>query len=250
MDRDRVAGIALGVVLLIAVFLIPFGSFQLPSGQLNEVTLFNMVMQLAGSFCAQQPINLLIHEALIMISFIILVIAGTLGFHPLRAGVIGVFGMMLITTASVFNPMLGFNIPDYKAGYFIIWIVCAAAIVIGKLKPNARRKLSFLSSPAAPEKPVETTGPPTDLFEPLASTEVPQASSATKQPESKPYPSVSASVIEEEIVRVRAFMVVLDDEKRDKSISEEAYERLTAKLQRMLDELETEKKKYAKQVSQ
>ncbi len=254
MDKDRIAGIALGIVILMAVFLLPFGSFQLPSGQLNGVTLFNMVMQLAGSLGgAQQPVNLWIHEILIVVSFIILVIAGALGIYPLRSGAIGVLGMILITISSIFNPVLGFNIPSYGAGYFIVWGVSVAAIVIGRLKPNARRKLSFLSSQAASEETVETASPPMDLFKPLSSSEASQTSStepspATQPAVSLPFPPVSMNVIEEEITRIRAFLVVLGDEKKDKLISDEAHDRLSTRLQKILEELEAERKKRIEQV--
>ncbi|MEM2930290.1 MAG: hypothetical protein QW797_05465 [Thermoproteota archaeon] len=247
MDRDRIAGVALGLVIILAMFLLPFGSFLLPSGQLGEATLFSMVAQFVGNIVngVQQPMNLLIYEIIILASFIILIAAGALGFYPLRSGIIGILAMILITTVTIFNPVLGLNTPSYGAGYFIIWGASAAATVIGRLRPNARRKIASAVSQPPPQEVVETSSPPMDLFKPLSSEEEAQTPSAETSPASQPtesFSSVGLNVIEEEMTRIRAFLVVLEDENKDNIISGEAYGRLSMKLRKMLDELEAERK--------
>jgi hypothetical protein len=248
MDRDRIAGIAIGLVIIAAIFLLPFGSFPPTSNQPSGATLFSMVTRFLEDIAGgvQQPTSLLIYEVIILLSFVILVAAGVLGFYPLRSGVIGILGIILITTVTIFNPVLGFNIPSYGAGYFIVWGASIAAMMIGRLRPNARRKVSSPVSQPPPEEVVETSGPPMDLFKPLSGVEGDsQAPSDTGEGFSKapvPMPPVGLNVIEEEMARVRAFLVVLEDEKKDVLISEEAYDRLSAKLRKMLDELEAERK--------
>jgi hypothetical protein len=247
MDRDRVAGIAIGLVIIVAMFLLPFGSFPLLSDQPSGATLFSMATRFLEDIAGgvQQPTSLLIYEVVILISFIILVAAGALGFYPLRSGVIGILGIVLVTTVTIFNPVLGFNIPSYGVGYFVVWGASIAAIVIGRLRPIARRKVSSAVSQPSPEEVVETSSPPIDLFKPLSGVEESQASSETPSRVSEApaqAPRVGLNIIEEEMARVRAFLIVLEDEKKDNLISEEAYEGLSTRLRKMLDELEAERK--------
>lgn len=248
MDMDRIAGITLGLVMILATFLLPFGSFLLPSGQPGQATLFSMVVQFIENVASgiQQPMNLLIYEIIILASFIILTAAGALGLYPLRSGVMGILGMVLVTTVTVFNPVLGFNVPSYGVGYFVVWAASAAAIIIGKFRPNARRKVVSAVTQPPVEEVVETSGPPIDLFKPLSGTkEEAQISSAEPSQVSEPTApalSTSLNVVEEEMTRIRAFLIVLEDEKKDNIISGEAYDRLSARLRKMLDELEAERK--------
>lgn len=270
MDLDRLIGIMFGLLILVAVFLLPFGSFRLPSGQLSETTFFNTVRRLIESITndAQQSANLLVFNILIVISFIFLVIAGVLGFYPMRSGVMGILGMILVTVVSMFNPQLGFNIPSYGVGFFAAWGFSVAIIIMGKIQPQMRRKLSFLSSKAsekAVEQPVENVSPPASLFKPLSGSEEssPQASPAPQESSKSPpielfsslstsdtsshlpviplpSPPVEINVVEEEIKRIKAFMVLLEDEKNNRLISEEAYDRLRVKLEKIVGDLEKE----------
>lgn len=250
MDADRIAGIALGLVMILAIFLLPFGSFLLPSNKIGETTLFSMIAQFIENIASgtQSPMNLLIYEIIILASFIILIAAGALGLYPLRSGAIGIFGMILITTVTVFNPVLGFNTPSYGTGYFIVWGASVAAILIGKFRPNARRKVVSAVSQPPVEEVVETSSPPMDLFKPLSGTEEEaqtssaEPSQASESTESASSISIGLDVIEEEITRIRAFLVVLEDEKKENIISGEAYDRLSTRLRKMLDELEAERK--------
>jgi hypothetical protein len=275
MDLDRIVGIVFGVLILVAIFLLPFGSFRLPSGQASETTFFSTVRQLVESVIAdtQQPANLLVYNILIIVSFTLLVIAGVLGFYPMRSGVMGILGMIIITVVSMFNPQLGFNIPSYGAGFFAAWGLSIAAIIMGKLQPQMRRKLAFLSSKAPPKKageePVENVSPPASLFKPLSASEEPVSQTSSVSQESSqspplelfsslstaesvpepsqalpviplPSPPVDINVIEEEINRIRVFLVLLREEKNNKMISEEAYDRLKPKLEKIIEDLEKE----------
>lgn len=281
MDLDRIVGIVFGLLILVAVFLLPFGSFRLPSGQPSETTFFNTVRQLVETIVAdtQQPANLLVYNFLLIVSFIFLVMAGVLGFYPMRSGIMGILGMILITVVSMFNPQLGFNIPSYGAGFFAAWGFSIAAIIIGRIQPQMRRKLSPLSSKASSEKvveqPVENVSPPTNLFKPLSSAEEPSSQASSILPEAPqdssksppielfsslstseeashlpviplPSPPVEISVIEEEIKRINAFIHLLDADRNDKLISEEAYDRLREKLERIVSDLEKERKSMVK----
>jgi hypothetical protein len=273
MDLDRVIGIVFGLLILVAIFLLPFGSFRLPSGQPSGVTFLDTIRRLVEDIISGAPHTdiLLIYDIMVVMSFICLVIAGALGFYPMRSGIMGILGMVLITVLSMFNPQLGFNIPSYGAGFFAAWAFSIATVIIGKLQPQMRRKLSFLSSQAPPEKvveqPAEKVSPPTELFRSLSVQQEPEVPTPSETPKletppmelfssfsateeyrpqpviSLPSPPVDVNVIDEEINRIRVFLVILGEERNNRMISEEAYERLKARLERMLEELTEERER-------
>lgn len=283
MDLDRVIGIVFGLMILMAVFLLPFGRFTLPSGQVSGQTFFLTVRQLIESIMVsiQQPTGLLLYEIMLIISFVIMVIAGIIGFYPMRSGAIGILGMIIVTVVSIFHPQIGFNIPSYDAGYFVAWGFSIGEAVVGKIQPHMRSKLSFLSrkaalqrKEAAVEQPVEKVTPPTDLLKPLSKSEEPELSESsvpstlTKSPPkdlfsplsevveyeeyqpppviSLPSPPVEANVIEEEITRIRIFLALLKEEKDSGLVSEEAYDRLKARFDKILEELTEERERIAR----
>lgn len=314
MDLDKLLGIVFGLLILLSVFLLPFGYFTLPSGQMSSQTFFLTVIQMVESIKIeiQQPTPLLLYEVMLIVSFVTIVIAGVLGFNPMRSGAISILAMIILTVVTIFHPQRGLNIPSYGIGYFAAWGFSIASIVIGKFQPFMNKKLSFLSSksvkatpkeskavsqPVATtvEKPVEKTSPPPDLFKPLSISEKPELPeqsepivskvmsetppielfsllSASKEPEQEPQPSrevvklpspnkfnqreyplqpvvsfpsppVEISVIEEEISRIRVFLAILEEEKNTGLISDEAYDRLRARFEKMLDDLDEERRR-------
>ncbi|MEM2247654.1 MAG: hypothetical protein QXY41_06345 [Thermoproteota archaeon] len=317
MNLDRLLGIVFGILILISVFLLPLGYFTLPSGQTSSQTFFLTVMQLVESIKIelQQPTPLLLYEIMLIVSFVTIVVAGILGFNPMRSGAISVLAMIILTVVTIFHPQRGLNIPSYGIGYFTAWGFSIANVVIGKFQPFMNRKLSFLSSKsvkASPkeskavsqpvtttvEKPVEKTSPPSDLFKPLSVSEKPELPeqsepivsqvmsesppielfsllSAPKEPEQEskpsretvklpslnmfdqreyqlqpaisfPSPPVEINVIEEEISRIRVFLAILEEEKNTGLISDEAYDRLRARFEKMLDDLDEERRRIVR----
>jgi len=281
MDLDRILGVVFGLMILLAVFLLPFGSFTLPSGQVSEKTFFLTVRQLVETIMAdtQQPMNFLLYEAMLIVSFASLIVAGILGFYPMRSGAIGILGMVVATAVSMFPPQLGFTIPQYDVGYFAVWGFSIAGIVVGKLQPFMSGKLSFLSQKKASqrvettiEQPVEKATPPAELFQPLSRPEEPAPSESSLEesispptdlfsslslPEAEeeyqrqpvvhfPSPPVEVNVIDEEIARVRVFLALIKEERDSGLLSEEAYDRLKRRFEKILDELNEEKGRVVK----
>ncbi|MDW8034784.1 MAG: hypothetical protein RMI79_07655 [Nitrososphaerota archaeon] len=315
MDLDRLLGIIFGILVLISVFLLPFGYFTLPSGQTSGQTFFLTIMQLVENIMIEikQPSPLLLYEIMLIISFITMVIAGLLGFYPMRSGAIGILALIILTVVTIFHPLKGLSIPNYGIGYFATWGFSIASIVVGKFQPHMRRKLSFISSKniktvsqepktvslpvdTIKEKPVEKTSPPETLFKPLSTSEEPELpeqsepvvsskmlesppmelfssfSTLKEQPTqstegiirltsskvfiprdqqpqpalSLPSPPVEISVIEEEISRIRVFLAILEEERNTGLISEEAYDRLRTRFEKMLDELDEERRRIVR----
>lgn len=282
MDLDRILGVVFGLMILVTVFLLPFGHFTLPSGQVSEKTFFLTVRQLVETIMVdtQQPINFLLYEAMLIVSFAILIVAGILGFYPMRSGAIGILGMVIVTAVSMFPPQLGFTIPQYDVGYFAAWGFSIAGIIVSKLQPLTSGKISFLSQKKPPQKvettveqPVEKVTPPAELFQPLSRPEEATPSeppsletsisppadlfSSLSLPEVEeeysrrpivhfPSPPVEVNVIDEEIARVRVFLTLIKEEKNSGLLSEEAYDRLKRRFEKILDELDEEKERIVK----
>jgi len=268
MDLDRVLGAVLGVLILITVFLLPFGYITLPSGRVSEQTFFLTVEQLIENITVeiQQPTLLLFYEIMLVVSFSTMIIAGVLGFHPVRSGAVGILGMIMLTVLSVFHPQRGFNIPSYGIGYFAAWGLSIAEVLIGKLQPQTRRKLSFLSRKegVVAEQSVEKFTLPSDLLKPLSETEESESSAlptpplkdlflqysfpkTEKHPSQPalqlPSPQVKVNAVEEEISKIRVFLDLLKEERDNGLLSERAYDGLKVRLDEILKGLEEEKER-------
>lgn len=319
MDPDKLLGIVFGVLILVSVFLLPFGYFTLLSDQTGSQSLFLTAMQSVENIMVEiwQPTPVLLYEIMLVSSFVIIVIAGILGFHPMRSGAIGILGMIILTVVTIFHPQRGLTIPSYDVGYFTVWGFSIASLIVGKFQPHIREKLSFLSSKpikASPkesrvvsqpvatttETPMEKTSPPSDLFKPLSAqskVELPGQSkpivsqvmsesppmelfssfSTLEEREeeqesqlsdeiiklpppdmfnqreyrpqtsiSLPSPPVEINVIEEEISRIRVFLAILEEERNTGLISEEAYDRLRTRFEKMLDDLDEERRRIVR----
>ena len=112
MNPGRILGVIAGIVILVAVFILPFG----PMGP----SLFGIANPLLGNLSLiQQSGNqaLIGITYVIIVSFILLTIAGIVGFFPLGCGVIGIIAMALLTIApNVISPGAGFNLSSFVIG--------------------------------------------------------------------------------------------------------------------------------------
>ena len=122
LHPGRILGIVMGLVILLAVFALPLGEAS------GGGTLYGMAGPLLANTAMAQTgtPGQIIYNYILILSFVLLVIAGVVGVFPLGTGVLGVVGMALLTIA----PYLGFptssaTIPE-GIGFFVIW---AASIV-------------------------------------------------------------------------------------------------------------------------
>ena len=119
LHPGRILGIILGLAILAAVFLLPFGT----------ETLYGMAGPLLGNIGGVQATGTgaeISYGYVLIIAFILLVIAGVVGLFPLGTGVLGVVAMAMLSLA----PSLIFPNGSVKlvtgAGFFVIW---AASII-------------------------------------------------------------------------------------------------------------------------
>ena len=111
----------MGVVILAAIFLLPFNSGSSP------FTLFERVSPLISDISAVQsgPATGIAFNYILIIAFILLIIAGVVGLFPLGTAVLGIVGLAMVTVA----PFLGLpGIGGYVTGYYLAWVASIVAL--------------------------------------------------------------------------------------------------------------------------
>lgn len=153
MNPGRILGMIAGIIILVAAFALPFGQ--------TGGTLFGEVSPLFGNLSSIQQSG---DQALIgityvfIVSFILLAIAGVVGFFPLGCGVIGIIAMAILTIAPiVIFPGTGFVLSGYGIGYFVAWAASIVALAASFWKVRVE-KASVAVTVNAPPPP-----PPTEV---------------------------------------------------------------------------------------
>ena len=117
----------MGLVILVAIFLLPFGS--------GSSTLYGTVSPMIKNLGTTQSSGstaTLTYDYTWIIAFILLVIAGVVGLLPLGSGVLGMVGMAMITV----SPFLIYPNGPYTlstgAGFYTAWVASAVALVASR----------------------------------------------------------------------------------------------------------------------
>jgi hypothetical protein len=119
----RILGALMGLVILVAVFLLPFTSSQTLYGKAGPLLSNLGAVQQLGDFASVAT------DYVLVVVFVLLVIAGLVGIFPLGTGVLGVVAMAMVTLASILiHPAQGGS-PTYEAGFYVAWV--ASIISLG-----------------------------------------------------------------------------------------------------------------------
>jgi hypothetical protein len=117
----------MGLVILVAIFLLPFGG--------DSSTLYGTVSPMIKNLGALQSggnTATLAYDYTWIIAFILLVIAGVVGIFPLGTGVLGMVGMAMITI----SPFLIYPNGPYTlstgAGFYITWVASVVSLVASR----------------------------------------------------------------------------------------------------------------------
>lgn len=150
MNPGRILGIVAGIIILVAAFTLPFG-------QMDGATFFGIVSPLFGNLGVIQQSG---DQALIgityvyIVSLILLVIAGVVGFFPLGSGVIGIIAMAILTVAPiVIFPGTSFVLSDYGIGYFVAWAASIVALAASFWKARLDKATVAVTVNAPPPPP-------------------------------------------------------------------------------------------------
>ncbi|MEM2057951.1 MAG: hypothetical protein QXU11_05335 [Thermoproteota archaeon] len=153
MNPGRVLGVLLGIVILIAVFILPFGTHGDTFFALARWNMENLrEIQETG-----EP-GLVALAYVTIVSFILLATAGLVGFFPLGCGVIGIVGLALLTAGHVliYNSFgETFNVMDLGAGYFVAWAASIAALAASFWRKSREKQhqtvnVTIINQPQAP----------------------------------------------------------------------------------------------------
>jgi hypothetical protein len=117
--RARIPGVMIGTLLLVAVFILPFGY----KGA-RPLTLYDIFQQnidvIKNSPQYMTPIMYLL-----TLDFVLLVIAGLLGTFPKLSGLIAI---MVMSSFSIVAYLLFGQDMGYGIGYYFIWVVSLVAL--------------------------------------------------------------------------------------------------------------------------
>jgi hypothetical protein len=156
MNPGRIVGVILGVVILIAAFLLPFAANGDTFLTVTRLTMNNLrAIQETG-----EP-ALITLAYITIVSFILLVIAGIVGFFPLGCGVIGIVALAILTAGDIliYNSYgETFNVFEFGAGYFVAWIASIAALIAsfwrkGQKAQQQTVNVTVVNQPQAPPPP-------------------------------------------------------------------------------------------------
>lgn len=128
MHPGRILGAAMGIIILISVFVLPFGS--LPGVPDTSSTLFSGFQKVVSHVAAVEAAgdaDLLATDFMLIVAVLILTIAGLTGIFPLGSGVLGLIGMGMLTVSPYLNNDLTPNI-TWGIGYYTIWVASFVSI--------------------------------------------------------------------------------------------------------------------------
>ena len=115
MHRGRILGVIVGLVILATLFLVDFS---------NSKSLYataGPLLQNVSGVSALGSTGQVTYDYLIMACFIILVIAGVVGFFPLGSGVLGIVAMAVLTVGA-FLTLTSAQQPSYDTGFYLLWV--------------------------------------------------------------------------------------------------------------------------------
>lgn len=118
MHPGRILGIVMGLVILAAVFVLPIN--------MAGYSLYYVVAPLMSAIGSLQtlPYQQMVFGYGLVVSFILLVIAGVVGFFPLGTGVLGVVGAALLAAVPY---MISLPV-TWGVGFYVIWIASIVSL--------------------------------------------------------------------------------------------------------------------------
>jgi len=130
--RERVIGAAIGIAVLVVVFLLPFSSAIaiLPGSPDTLYNVFHFFVVNVGQVLNLSSSSLELIAFLYMIGTVMLLVEGVLGSFPLVSGLLGVFGMAMLTVSGVLSPQYTPYPVTYGTGFYLLWALSLAQLVV------------------------------------------------------------------------------------------------------------------------
>lgn len=157
MNPGRAVGIILGIMILASAFILPFDTYGDTFFALAKWNMENLgAIQEAGD----RALIALVYVT--VVSFILLVISGIVGFFPLGCGVIGVIALALLTVGHIliYNSYgETFNITELGVGYFVAWVASIGALAASFWRKGQKQQqqqtvnVTVVNQPQTPPPP-------------------------------------------------------------------------------------------------
>ncbi len=145
----RIIGVIVGLAILATLLLVPFSGSQSLYGTVQPF--LQNISAVSGMGSAAQ----VTYDYILMVCFLILAIAGIVGFFPLGSGVLGIVGMAILTAGAYFT--LGANQPSYDTGFYLLWVESVVVLIASFVHRRGRQKVDMQSAqsqaPATPAQP-------------------------------------------------------------------------------------------------
>ena len=154
----------MGLVILVAIFLLPFG------GNSGSSTLYGTVSPMIKNLSAVQSSGntaKLSYDYTWIIAFVLLVIAGVVGFFPLGAGVLGMVGMAMITISPVLIYPSGPYTLSTGPGFYVAWVASVVSLAASRWQGKKE------TPPPASVTIVQTPNTGTQVVQPTKNTKCP-----------------------------------------------------------------------------
>jgi len=236
MNPGRILGVIMGIMILLAVLVLPFSS---EPGSPSLYGIVNPLFSRLGEIQQSGDQAQIAFTYVYIISLILLVIAGIVGFFPLGCGVIGIVAMALITLGPMMIfPGGGIDVGSYGLGYFVAWI--ASIIALGASFWKAREK----KGEATPSVNVTVTAPPTPPPPPPAEVIVSPTISVTQtqiagegrplRPEEAQMKTTTEALPQKGVITPEEVAKAVDALKQKQSSGEISQEKLMGELGKLM----------------
>ncbi len=130
VQLEKIVGASLGVVILVAIFLLPFSSaISVLAGSQNTLyATFHFFLDNLGSIPNVNNLSLELIAYLYLLGTILLLLSGILGTFALVSGVLGISGMTMFTLSGVVSPQYTPAAVVYGVGFYLLWALLVIQI--------------------------------------------------------------------------------------------------------------------------
>jgi len=120
LHPGRGLGIIVGIAVLATVFFVPFLGSSTLYGKAGPLLTDTPSIQVGST-------AMIVSNYVLVISFVLLVIAGVVGIFPLGTGVLGVVAMAMLTVGPyLIYPSIGQG--SYGAAFYLLWVESIVAL--------------------------------------------------------------------------------------------------------------------------
>jgi hypothetical protein len=185
VQPGRLLGLAMGIVILVAVFLLPIGAIPdlVPAGS----TVYGAFAADASNLNSIQNSNdsdLVTSSFMLMIAAVLLTLAGVIGIFPLFSAVLSLLGISLLTVGPFVTGDSYIGV-EFDWGFYVVWVASFVTLfgAFWKGKPRPVEKPVYKEEKEPPTEPPPGLAPAPEEQKEGAAEEGQAGSSESSGPE-------------------------------------------------------------------